>query len=82
MRDDVPQLTRRELLAHFVSEELADGLDRHYILENAATDEAAFRAELAVDDVLASMAPVRRRAQKIGALALVPFALLLIAHGF
>ena len=32
--------------------------------------------------MLASLAPVRRRTQKIGALALVPFALLLIAHSF
>ena len=70
----MPQPTRRELLAHYVSEELADGLDNHYILENAGEYDAAFRAELAVDAVLASLAPVRRRAQKIGALALVPFA--------
>ena len=82
IRADVPQLTRRELLAHYVNEELADGLDNHYILENAGEYDAAFRAELAVDAVLASLAPVRRRAQKIGALALVPFALLLIAHSF
>ncbi len=81
IRADVPQPTRRELLAHYVSEELADGLDNHYILENAGQYEAAFRAELAVDEVLASTAAVRRRAQTIGAFALVPFALLLIVHG-
>ena len=43
--------------------------------------EEAFRAELAVDEVLAAMAKLRRRAQKIGAFALVPFAAMLVVHG-
>jgi hypothetical protein len=80
IRADVPEPTRRDLLAHFVSEELADGLDRHYVFDNAGRYEEAFRAELAVDEVLASMAQVRRRAQKIGTLALVPFAIMLVVH--
>src|SRR6185436_16529096 len=41
----------------------------------------ALRAEESVDDTLAKLAPSRRRAQKIGALAVIPFVLLLIAHG-
>ncbi len=45
------------LLGHFVSDELADGLDRHYLYDAAGDYEEAFRAELAVDEVLASMAP-------------------------
>ena len=80
IRADVPEPTRRDLLAHFVSEELADGLDRHYVLDNAGQYEEAFRAELAVDEVLATMARVRRRAQKIGAFALLPFAGMLVLH--
>jgi hypothetical protein len=80
IRADVPEPTRRDLLAHFVTEELADGLDRHYVFDNAGKYEEAFRAELAVDEVLASMAQVRRRAQRIGALALVPFAVMLAVH--
>ena len=76
------QPTRRLLLGHFVSDELADGLDNHYVLDNAGRYEEAFRAELAVDEVLAAMAQLRRRAQKIGAVALVPFVALLAAHGF
>ena len=43
------------LLGHFVSEELADGLDRHYLYAAAGNDEAALMAELAVDEVLASI---------------------------
>jgi len=49
IRAGVSEPTRRALLAHYVTEELADGLDRHYVLDNAGRYEEAFRAELAVD---------------------------------
>jgi hypothetical protein len=81
VREEVPEATRRLLLGHFVAEELADGLDRHYVLDAAGEYEAAFQAEQAVDEVLAVMARARRRAQKIGAFALVPFIAVLIVHG-
>jgi hypothetical protein len=72
--------TRRLLLGHFVSDELADGLDRHYLYQAAGRDEEAFQAELAVDEVLAAMARVRQRAQRLGAFALVPFIAMLAVH--
>lgn len=81
IRADVPEPTRRMLLGHYVSDELADGLDSHYVYENAEQFEEAFRAELAVDEVLTEMSKERRRAQIIGAWALVPFAGMLVAHG-
>jgi hypothetical protein len=81
IRADVSQAMRRILLGHFVSDELADGLDLHYVYAQEGLDEEAFRAELAVDDVLAAMAPARQRAQKIAALALVPFFAMLVVHG-
>jgi hypothetical protein len=81
IHEDVPIETRRLLLGHFVTEELADGLDRHYILDAAGEYEAAFQAELAVHEVLDAMARVRKRAQKIGALALIPFIAVLVVHG-
>jgi Na+/H+ antiporter NhaD/arsenite permease-like protein len=81
IEEDVPQPTRRLLLGHYVAEELADGLDRHYVLEVAGEHEAAFQAEQAVDEVLMVMAAVRLRAQKVGAFALVPFVALLLLHG-
>ena len=81
IHEDVPIDTRRLLLGHFVSEELADGLDRHYILDAAGEFEAAMHAEQAVAEVLSVMATRRRRAQLIGGLALIPFVGLLIAHG-
>jgi len=81
IEEGVPEPTRRLLLGHFVAEELADGLDRHYVLDAAGQYEAAFQAEQAVDEVLEAMAKVRQRAQKIGALALIPFVAFLILHG-
>ena len=77
---EVPVETRRLLLGHFVSDELADGLDRHYLYDAAGRYEEAMSAELGVDEVLAAMARVRRRAQRIGAIALVPFIVGLIIH--
>jgi hypothetical protein len=81
VREKIPEPTRRLLLGYFVSEELADGLDNHYLAEAAGLYEDAFQAELAVDEVLSAMAQVRRRAQIIGGLALVPFIAMLVVHG-
>jgi hypothetical protein len=80
VHEDVPPETRRVLLGHYVSEELADGLDRHYEYDAAGRYEEAFRAELAVDEVLEAMASVRKRAQWIGTLALLPFVAMLVVH--
>jgi len=80
VHSDLEPDVRRLLLGHFVSDELADGLDRHYLYAAAGREEEAFRAELAVDEVLASMAELRKRAQRLGALSLIPFIALLVAH--
>jgi len=81
VHEDVEVGARRLVLGHYVTDELADGLDRHYLYVAAGDDEAAFMAEQAVDDVLASMAQSRKRAQKIAMLSLVPFIALLVVHG-
>ena len=52
-------------------------LDRHYVLDSMGDDEGAMRAEQWVDDTLAASAQARRRAQLYGALALIPFVVLL-----
>ncbi len=82
VREGLPEATRKGLLGHLVSEDLADSLDRHYILDAAGDHAGALEAERSVDETLASLAHVRRRAQKIGALALLPFAGFLVLHGF
>jgi hypothetical protein len=81
-REKVPEATRKILLGQFVSEDLAESLDKHYQLSFARDIEGAKQAERSVDAALASLANVRRRAQKIGGIALVPFLALLIVHGF
>jgi hypothetical protein len=79
--EKVPLGIRQELLGHYVSEELADSLDRHYVLDLDGDDEGAMRAEQWVDDTLAASAQLRRRAQMIGGLALIPFVIMLVIHG-
>jgi Citrate transporter len=80
-RENVPEQTRKNLLGHFVSEELAGSLDRHYQLSFARDQEGAREAERGIHETLASLGHLRRRAQKIGAIAVVPFVGLLILHG-
>ncbi len=80
VRADVPEAIRKKLLGQFVSEELADSLDRHYIFDAAGDDEGALKAEEAVGDTLAALARRRQVAQKIGAFALVPFIGMLVLH--
>lgn len=77
----VPDTLRKNLLGHFVSDELAETLDRHYLLDAAGDHQGALDAEKAVDDELAATARQRQVAQKFGALALVPFIGMLIWHG-
>jgi hypothetical protein len=58
----------------------SEGTGCHYLYEAAGRHEEAFMAELAVDEVLASMGDVRKRAQRIGALSLIPFIAMLVVH--
>jgi hypothetical protein len=80
-RENIPEETRKSLLGRFVTEELADSLDRHYRLAYARDLKGARDAERDINDSLASLAHVRRRAQKVGAVALFPFIALLVLHG-
>ncbi len=81
VHEDVAEATRKKLLGHFVSEDLADSLDKHYVLDAAGDHEGALKAEKTVDDTLAAFARRRQLAQKIGALALAPFIGMLVWHG-
>ena len=81
VREHVHEPVRKKLLAQFVSEGLADSLDRHYVLDAAGDHAGALEAERGVDAALATLARVRQRAQKIGAVSLLPFIALLILHG-
>jgi Citrate transporter len=80
-REKIPEQTRKKVLGHFVSEELADSLDLHYQLAFARDAEGAKQAEEKIHQTIDSLAQLRRRAQKIGAIAVLPFLVLLIVHG-
>ncbi|HTL03481.1 MAG TPA: hypothetical protein VL243_14695 [Vicinamibacterales bacterium] len=80
VKADVPLNTRLTLLGHYVTDELADSLDRHYVLDVLGDEEGAMRAEQWIDDTLAASAQLRRRAQFYSAVALLPFIAMLIAH--
>ena len=79
--EDVPLRIREEMHGHYTGEDLATSLDRHYVLQAEGDDEGAMLAEQWIDDTLRDTSRERRRAQTIGALALVPFTAFLIAHG-
>ncbi|HEY2432968.1 MAG TPA: SLC13 family permease [Vicinamibacterales bacterium] len=81
VREAVPEPIRRQLLGHFVSEDLADALDRHYVLAAAGDREGALRAERVVDTVVDDLGIRRRSAQRFGGLAIIPFAVVLVLHG-
>jgi hypothetical protein len=81
VREGVPETTRRQLLGHFISEDLADALDRHYVLDAAGDHEAAARAARVVDKVVDDLGVRRRNAQRFGGLAIIPFAVMLVLHG-
>jgi Na+/H+ antiporter NhaD/arsenite permease-like protein len=81
VREEVPEATREQLLGRFVSEELAESLDRHYVLRETGDQAGALAAERQVDDTLAASARRRKVAQRFGALALIPFIAMLVWHG-
>jgi Na+/H+ antiporter NhaD/arsenite permease-like protein len=81
VHEGAPPGIRKRLLGHFVSEDLADSLDRHYVLDAAGDHEGMLIAEQEVDEVLAAMGAIRKRAKALGVLAFMPFVALLVVHG-
>lgn len=81
VREQVPEPTRKKLLGHFTSEDLADSLDEHYVRDVAGDREGAARAERAANKLFATLGILRRDGQRFGGLAVVPFVLFLVLHG-
>jgi hypothetical protein len=79
IREDVPVAKRRELLGHFVSEDLADELEDHYqsLLQDSAPRESS---ESRVRQAINAISRDRRKAQDLGALSFIPFIGLLAFH--
>jgi Na+/H+ antiporter NhaD/arsenite permease-like protein len=81
VQEGVPETTRKMLLGRFLSEDLAEPLDRRYVLLAAGDAAGADRADNDVDEAIAQRRKRRLSASKIGALALLPFIGCLIWHG-
>lgn len=81
IRESVPVKIRRQLLGHYVSEDLADALETHYqhVVEGEEGPNDASVAK--VRSAIIAISHERRRAQRLGSLAFIPFIGLLIAHG-
>jgi hypothetical protein len=80
VREGIPEALRRKILGRFVADDLAGSLDIHYARAVAGDQRGAREAEHEVRAALQALAPRRRLAQKIGALALLPFVALLVWH--
>ena len=81
VRSEVPQDLRERMLGRFVAEDLAAALDRHYVWYVLGDPDRADDEARTVRRELARLASFRRNAQRIGALAVVPFVGLLVLHG-
>ena len=80
VREDVPPPLRRRVLGEYVSEELAESLDTHYVNAVAGREAGAREAEHAVRETLRALVPQRARAQRAGMAGLAVFVALLIVH--
>lgn len=78
--ENIPPATRRRLLGKYVAEDLAAPLDEHYVAMASGDAAKTSRSESVVNEAIAKLKPRRLLAQKIGALALIPFVGLLVAH--
>jgi Na+/H+ antiporter NhaD/arsenite permease-like protein len=78
--ENVPAAMRQTLLGKFVTEQLAVPLDDRYVHLARGDVAGAQRATATVMATIERLQPRRLLAQKIGALALIPFVGLLVAH--
>ncbi len=75
--ESVPQGTRRSLLGEFVSEDLADVLDQHYLHNQTEKNDVAL---VTIKSALEHVRKRRIQSQTVGALSFLPFVALLVWH--
>jgi Na+/H+ antiporter NhaD/arsenite permease-like protein len=78
----VPQQKRREMLGIFVSEEIANILDEHYVSVAGGDHHNKDKALEKLKPFFAGITKLRMRTQKIGLLSFIPFIGYLIWHAF
>lgn len=81
IREEVSSKSRRMLLGHFVHEDLAEALEKHY--QHLVHHETLPRDkyELQIKEAIEGISQTRRHAQDVGAIAFIPFVGLLVYHG-
>ena len=82
IEESVPPEIRRRVLGRFLSEELAEPLDRHYLDLASGNELEAKRTERHVGEAIARLTPDRVRAQRFGVLGLVVFIVILGLHAW
>jgi Na+/H+ antiporter NhaD/arsenite permease-like protein len=80
VRGGIAESVRRRLLGEFVSEEVAESLDRHYVCAVAGDEAAALQCERDIGLTLKEMAPQQTRAQRMGIAGIALFVVLLVGH--
>lgn len=80
IKEDVPEKIRRELLGQFVSKEIADALDQHYLHVVKENNEGVDQSAQKINEILESIRKERIHSQKIGAISFIPFIGFLIWH--
>lgn len=73
VREKVPEKIRREILGHYVAEDLAEALDEHYQHVAAGHAEGRDSSLKKIREILGQMRTRRLRAQRIGMLSFIPF---------
>jgi hypothetical protein len=82
VRENVPAAQRRRVLGEFVSEDLADSLDQHYVHAVAGNEAEARRTEREVRAAMRRLTPQRVHAQRLGIASLVVFIACLVWHAW
>ncbi len=82
VRENVPAARRRRILGEFVSEELADSLDEHYVHAVAGNEMEARRTERDVREAMRRLTPQRFHAQRFAIASLVVFIACLVWHAW
>lgn len=82
IREEVPTVLRRQMLGHYVHEELAGSLEVHYqhLVHNETLPRDRYETQIRA--AIEKISTKRQHAQRIGTLAFIPFIGLLILHGF
>jgi hypothetical protein len=80
VQGNVTRLQRQTLLGAYTAESLAETLDDYYVHVYGKNDHKADDAALRLAATLEDVGIQRRRAQRMGALAFLPFLALLVTH--